>query len=354
VQVNLAPRLTLRAHEYLESWTGPHKGDAPDLVVVNSSWLPQFSGSFVPLDDLRASSAAGKILPPVLSLLTVQGHLMAVPWCLGARVLLVRSDLITEKHLPLPEDWAKLAFLTAPGLNRPPDQWGIGLPGARSGGGAILLQEMFWAEGDALIGPHGGVDLTTPGKVRALDRYCKLAQFAEPEIMTWPQTELENAFVQGHLGLLVSDTWVARAWQSYKNAPKYEVLPLPHGDTPVADLLGDGLAVFASSPEKAEALAFAQMLLTSTAQRKLVAWGGIPVHADLLAEMAHDPLLEAVLPTLAAAQGGAADAPAAAMQALENAIYLAVSGRQTPAEALRVEQQWLGASASAVPGGPPG
>jgi ABC-type glycerol-3-phosphate transport system substrate-binding protein len=195
----------------------------------------------------------------------------------------------------------------------------------------VLLEEMIWAEGERLVEEHGGIALNTPAKVRALERLCALARFAQPEALTWTQTELETAFGEGRVGLMVSDTWVARSWKSIPKAPAYRALPLPSGGgQPVADLMGDGLAIFTRAREKELALAFAQMLLTSTAQKKLVEWGGLPVHEDLIAAAKDDPLLGPVLPTLRGAQGGAANVPPNALRALEYAMYLALSGRETP------------------------
>lgn len=353
VTVNIHPRPTLSAYRYLERWSGLEAGNAPDLVVINSSWLPQFAPHLASLESLRPA-AEKKILKPVLDLLTVNGQLVAVPWGLGARVVLARADLLEAKRLAAPEDWSKLVYVTAPGLHRPPEVWGFGLPGAAGGGGGVLLEEMIWAEGDTLVGEHGGVTLNTPGKVRALERLCELAKYSEPEALSWTQTELESAFGQGRVGMMVSDTWVARSWKSIPQAPAYRVLPLPGGGEPVADLLGDGLAVFATARERDLAVAFAQMLLTSTAQKKLVEWGGLPVHEDLIAAAKEDPLLGPILPTLRAARGGGANTPPTTLRALEYAIYLAVSGRQTPAEALNAAQKALAASLTTAPGGPPG
>ena len=361
VQIHLNPHPTLKAYALLSAWGGKDRDNAPDLVVINSNWLAQFAAQLAPLDELDRTSAASKILPPALDLLRVRGSLRAVPWCLGARCLLARSDLLAERHLPTPADWQQIAILTAPRLHRPaqtpqspPGVWGIGLPGFATGGGAVLLEEMFWAEGEALIEAHGGVDLTTPGKVKALERFCELAHASEPEVLNWSQPELETAFGEGRVGLLVSDTWAAKAGQKVKDAPKYVALPLPGSKAPVADLLGDGLAVCATSKYQADALEFAKFLLSAEAQKGLVAWGGLPVHQDLQAEARQDPVIGGLMAGLEKAQGGGANAPPAALQALDYAIYLAVSGKQTPAQALHRAQQMLAASMSVTPGAPPG
>ncbi|NLO72993.1 MAG: extracellular solute-binding protein [candidate division WS1 bacterium] len=354
IRVHLNPHPTMNAYAKLNGWCGLDEANAPDLAVINSSWLALFAPRLASLDELERTPAAARLLAPALELMKVNGRLLAVPWCLGARVLLVRPDLLAERRLSEPQNWGQMALITAPGLHRPPQVWGMGLPGAAGGGGAVLLQEMLWAEGERVIEAHGGVNLATPGKIKTLERFCELARYAQPEVLSWSQTELENAFGEGRMGLLVSDTWVAQAWQKIEGAPEYRALPLPGGEQPVADVLGDGLAVFARSQHQAAAVRFAHWVMSGLAQKNLMAWGGLAVHQDLLAEAREDPVIGAVIPTMAKAQGGAANAPPAALRALDYAIYLAVSGKQPPAEALALAQKVLAGSMTTTPGAPPG
>jgi len=355
VIVNLRRHATLTAYPLLTRWTGVDAGSAPDLVVISASWLPQFQAALAPLDSLAASPAAQKIVPPALQLFTADGHLKAVPWGLGARVLLVRSDLLQDKGLTPPTTWEQVTAVAA-SLHNPPQVYGLGLPGAREGGGAALLQEMMWAEGDPAFDGRSAVDLATEGKACALARFVELAKSAQPEVLSWSQNELEQLFALGRLGMLVTDTWVARSWRGVQGIPAYQVLPLPGSKQPMGRLLGDGLAVFARSPKRDLASKFAQMVLTAQAQQRLTEWGGLPVHQDLIEKAVSDPLLGPLMPTLAGATILFPHQPPALSKALDYALYLAVSGRATPAAALAAAQEMLrGEQGSPVaPGAPAG
>ena len=354
VLVNLHRHATVTAYPLLMRWTTIDPGSAPDLLVISSSWLAQFKDSLVALDTAAAGAPAKKFAPAALDLFMLDGHLRAVPWSLAARVLVVRSDLLAEKKLKAPEDWKQVAEVAA-ALHNPPQRYGIGLPGGENGGGAPLLQEMMWAEGDALLGPTGEVELTGAAKVQALQRYAELTKVAQPETLTWTQNDLEALFVAGRLGMVITDTWAARSWQGAPDMPEFQVLPLPGGAQPVGHLLGDGLAVFSKSPERDLAVQFAQMVLLPQAQRKLVEWGGLQVHQDLLAEADKDPLLSAVLPTVPQARIIPPFQPPALNKALDYALYLVLSGRATPAVALAAAQSALrGQAAPTTPGAPLG
>jgi ABC-type glycerol-3-phosphate transport system substrate-binding protein len=354
VVVSLNRHVTATAYPLLMRWSTIDPDSAPDLLVISSSWLAQFKDSLAPLDSVAKSAPAAKIVPPALSLFTLDGHLRAVPWSLAARTLAVRSDLLADKRLKPPATWDQVAEVAA-ALHSPPQLYGLGLPGAERAGGAALLQEMIWAEGDELTTPSGAVDLTGPAPARALQRYVTLAPSAQPEILTWTQPELEALFAAGRLGMVVTDTWVARSWKGVPGMPAYQVLPLPGGKQPLGHLLGDGLAVFAKSKDRELALQFAQMVLLPQAQRKLVEWGGLPVQQDLLAEAGKDPLLAALLPTVPQAHLIPPTQPAELSEALDYALYLALSGRATPEQALAAAQERLRAGATpTTPGAPPG
>lgn len=355
VIVNFSRHGTAGAYDRITRWATIDPASAPDLLVISGSWVAEFKDALAPLDKLAASAAARKIVPPALELFTVDGHLRAVPWSLAARVLLVRRDLLEAKHLEAPQTWDQVAEVAA-ALHDPPKLYGIGMPGAPGGGGATLLQEMIWSEGEALLTPTGAVSLDGPGKVRALERYAALARSAPPEVLSWPQTELEGLFAAGRLGMLITDTWVAKSWEKAPGMPAYQVLPLPQGTVAVGRILGDGLAVFAQGKQQELAMQFVQTLLQPQAQQKLVELGGLPVHQSLLAEPAKNPLLAALLPTVAQARILSPLQPPVTGKLLETALYLTLSGRTTATEALTACQQMLHGEGSpeAPPGAPPG
>lgn len=352
VTVSLSRHATITAYPLLLRWSTIDPGGAPDLTVISSSWLPQFAESLAPLDSVATSAPASKIVPPALDLFRLDGRLRAVPWSLAARTLVVRSDLLAEKRLSAPKTWEQVAEVAA-ALHNPPQRYGIGLPGAERSGGAAVLQEMMWAEGEELTAASGVVDLTRPGTVRALERYLALAKSAQPEVLSWTQPDLETFFAAGRLGMVVTDTWAVRTYKSMSGMPTFQALPLPGGRQPLGHLLGDGLAVFAKGPRRSLAVQYAQMVLMPQAQRKLVEWGGLPVQQELLAEASKDPLLAALVPTVPEARFIPPAQPPELSDALDYALYLALSGRATPAQALVAAQERLRSGGTPSPPGAP-
>jgi ABC-type glycerol-3-phosphate transport system substrate-binding protein len=351
VLVNFDRHDPASAYALLTGWAAIDPGDAPDLLIINGAWLAQFRDSLTPLDPLATTGAAQQMLRPALDLFTVDGHLLAVPWSLAARCLLVRSDLLAAKHLTAPQTWDQVEQVAA-ALHDPPHVYGLGLPAQAGAGGAALLQEMIWAEGEEAVSPTGALDLTGPGKVRALERYAALAQSAPPEALTWSQNDLERLFVAGRLGMVVTDTWAAQSWKKLPGMPAYEVLPLPAAQQAVGQLLGDGLAVFGQSKQRILAMQFAELVLEKRAQECLVEWGGLPVQRELLAAPPKSPLLAALWPGLAQSRIMSPLQTPLVTRLLDSALYLTLSGRMTPTEALAACRAALRAETG--PGTPPG
>ncbi len=187
------------AYQRLQAWSGPERATAPDMVLVPNGWLPEFSRLLRSLDATLSASHQAVFYRQVLDLFTNAGRLQAVPWRIGARGLMVRTDLLRQAGLEPPRAWEDVRK-AAQKLHNPPDIYGIGLPG-RQGGGE-LLAEMTWAFGGSLY-PEDSYTLATDASTKALQLCKQLTEFAQPEVLTWSQPELENLFTEGKLAMLV-------------------------------------------------------------------------------------------------------------------------------------------------------
>jgi multiple sugar transport system substrate-binding protein len=113
-------------------WTGAHEklltgfaGDSlPDVMMVNSAWLPELAlvGAVVPPPPgslLLADQFAG-----ALASVVVEGRAMAVPWTADSWVQFFRRDLLAEAGYDAPPlDWAEWMRMAQAIKRRHPDRF---------------------------------------------------------------------------------------------------------------------------------------------------------------------------------------------------------------------------------------
>ncbi len=340
IVLNVHP--TSKAYQRLEAWSSPEHATTPDMVVLPSAWLPEFGHMLRSLQAALSAVQRAAFYPLVLEMFTVDGRLQAMPWLIGARGLLVRADLLQEARQAAPETWEEV-LQVAKALHNPPAVYGIGLPGAAGAG--ELLTEMIWAYGGALYDEEGHLRLDSAATVAALECLGRLAEAAQPQALTWTQTELEGLFVQGKLAMLVTDSWWARQVTQDRGFDwPVQMVGLPRQSQPTAHLIGEGLAIFRDTPHERECLEFARMVAQQQCQAQLLKLGGLPTSPDLAAACRDDPMRAA----LALGLDHARNVPTADREkvysALSLAVYLSLSGRMAPTEALQHAQDVLLAS----------
>jgi len=317
------------AYQRLQGWSGPQRATAPDMVLVPNAWLPQFKGLLRSLETALSARQRAIFYPGVLELFASAGRLQAVPWRIGGRGLVVRTDLLEQAGLDLPQTWEDVRK-AAEKLHNPPDIYGIALPG-RQGGGEMLT-EMIWGFGGSLYGEEG-YTLATDAGTKALQLYKQLAELAQPEVLTWSQAEMEALFAEGHLAMLVTDTW----WlQRIVRHPGFDLqaqmLALPAADEPVVHLIGEGLAIVNGSSHEAQCLEFVRMVCQSESQAKLLGLGGLPSGPNCGEIQQNDTIWGALATSIS--QSLPAQSRQRIFDALQWALYLSLSGRQDAAGAL--------------------
>ena len=112
-------------------WTGAHEKlltgfagrSLPDVMMVNSAWLPELAlvGALLPP---AGSPLLTDQFPGALASVTVGGHPVAVPWTANAWVQYYRRDLLAEVGYDAPPlDWAEWLRMAAKLKRRHPDRY---------------------------------------------------------------------------------------------------------------------------------------------------------------------------------------------------------------------------------------
>ncbi len=339
-RIVLNPHPPSTAYQRLQAWSGPERMTAPDMVVVPNAWLPQFKGLLRSLGAALHASQRAVFYPQVLDLFTTAGRLQAVPWRLGGRGLVVRTDLFAEAGLDLPRTWEDVRK-AAQKLHKPPDIYGIGLPGCQGAG--EMLTEMIWALGGNLH-TEEGYTLATDAGTEALQLYRQLTEFAQPEVLTWRLAELENLFAEGRLAMLVTDTW----WlQHIVTQPDFDLpvqmIALPAAEESVTHLIGEGLGIVNGSSHQEQCLEFVRMVCQPESQAELLKLGGLPSGPHCGEVSRADPIWGALAATVSQSQSLLAQSRQRIFDALRWALYLSLSGRQDVTSALESAEAALSA-----------
>ncbi len=319
------------AYQYLQAWSGPERATAPDMVVVPNAWLPEFKGLLRSLGTALSAPQRAVFYPGVLDLFTSAGRLQAVPWRIGGRGLVVRTDLLEQAGLDLPQTWEHVRE-AAEKLHNLPDIYGIGLPG-RQGGGEMLT-EMIWAFGGSLY-TEEDYTLATESGTKALQLYKQLAELAQPEVLTWSQAELEALFAEGHLAMLVTDTWWLQRAAGHPDFDlEIQMLALPAVEEPAVHLIGEGLGIVNGSSYEEQCLEFARMVCQPESQAKLLQLGGLPsgLHCGEIDQ--NDTIWGALAANISQSRSLPAQSRQRIFDALQWALYLSLSGRLDAAGAL--------------------
>ncbi|MFJ3900530.1 ABC transporter substrate-binding protein [Streptomyces sp. NPDC090025] len=244
-------------------------GNAPDLVSIEYSSLPEFvsSGALQDIGDQFTADDRAGLLPQAVELTTLGGKNWAVPFDASPQAFYYRKDLFAKYHVTVPKTWDEFKAAAAQ-VKRADAKARIAtfFPDDPTTFEAMAWQagaQWFKAEHDTWK-----IDTTDPAttKVAAYwqglldaDLVHKNASFS-PE---WTGS-LKNGTTLGYLGA----SWGAGVLKGTlpEQSGKWAVAPMPHWGTPASGMLGGtSFAVTKGSAKKAAAVEFAEWMSTTEA-----------------------------------------------------------------------------------------
>jgi multiple sugar transport system substrate-binding protein len=338
-------------------------GEGPDLACVRLESMPALveQGILEPMDDRLPVEAWGALMPALVPSVEWQGMRYVLPYDIGVRVILYREDLFHAAGIPAPSPtwtWDELVA-GAKGLTRDLDgdgtidQWGFGVPAARSRKSILQWLPWFWGLGGVLQGKDGEVTLCTPAAVGAMQWYRDLAhkhRVTPPTFFAMDQDTVFQGLASGLFAMTEGGSWekaMLKKHSLFNEKIRIACLPRarPGGaSTPLVD--GWGFGVLTHDKEKQAVLARLLEHLCSKEHQfaKFRASGMLspfqPVYEDPL--FTQDPEGK----VLAEALQDARPAPTlpsfpSISEALESALQEVLMGGKKPTEALAAQDQWL-------------
>ncbi|WP_162452325.1 extracellular solute-binding protein [Phytoactinopolyspora mesophila] len=292
------------------------EGQAPDLAVLDSVWMPEFaaSGFLHPLEDLDETWIRAEFetdfLPPLITANRYQGGTYAVSLSADVAGLWYRRNELQRLDLEPPETWADLSAvghaLLGDGITHP-----LALPGGSKGAETTTycLLAFLASNGVEVLGP-GAVTLGQPRTVQAL---TFLRQLVEEELLPAEAVGYEwnrpiRLLARGQAGISFGGSYEARALAEKMDVELGELadhvgfIPIPRGPEGGAPASLAGTMVCGIFRQAAHPLLAWRLLRHLTAPEPLAAigtaTGRIPPRRSAIELIDDDPLLDTAVGVL--------------------------------------------------------
>ncbi|CCK28536.1 putative sugar ABC transporter substrate binding protein [Streptomyces davaonensis JCM 4913] len=312
----------------------------PDLLMIDNADLQQIAqtGALTPLDqygiDTRGFSEG------ILSAGTYDGQVYGLAPYVSTVALFYNKDMLAEAGVAVPRTWAELEAAAAE-LTRP-GRYGMAVDANATFEGTWQFLPFLWSnDGDE-------TRLDTPQAAQALQLWVDLVESGSmsKSVLNWTQADVHDQFTAGRTAMMINGPWRI---PSLDKDVEWGVAPVPvprSGQAPVTPLGGEVWTVPQSDSEprrhKAaevlECLNASSTMLTLAEQHHTV-----PSRAAAAAQYAEqnpsmNVFVESVEKARARTEQLGVRWPKAAT-GIYTAIQSALTGRQTPEEALEDAQR---------------
>ncbi len=338
------------AYDQLSRWSGSWAQYAPDMTIIPDEWL----GDFAPMLMTFGSALdrlLGRFIPAALAPRVIDGRIHGVPWQMDAWCLYYRPDLLPEGR-EAPATWDELLACARDIATDTAGVHGLGLPGAECGGGAHRLLMLLWGAGGNIKDGEGNIHFISKELVEALDFYVRLSREGalQPEVLSWDSVQLQDEFSSGRVAMIIAGSSVAHTLRSSHPAVEFAIAPLPTRERPFAAIASTSLVILRTTQHRDECMDFLRHVVSEQGQYRLFQSGAVPCHETLVAAAGIDPLRAPFTANLDNAFGRPGRHWRDIEAMLDDAIFLALSGRYSAAEALqRVQTHYLSSGTDAAP-----
>jgi len=259
VKINLTDLTWANGHEKIV--IAFSSGTAPDIIELGSDWVAEFSsaGKLADITDEIKNDTSQYIgwSPGIW-----ENKIYAFPWILGTRVLFVNRDLVKkagydENFVPLNWDQMKTLCYKIDSLGK--KIHGFGSNAAEKHRLYKKFLPFFWAAKGRIISEDGEYAVFSSEKAyEALKFYKELNDSCS---MIDTQRRLEDAFLDGKIGMIISGDWLLKRIKNEKPDFNFVTTFIPGPKFPGKSFAGgEYLAINATSPNKLAALDFIKYL----------------------------------------------------------------------------------------------
>ncbi len=314
----------------------------PDLLMLDNPDLQQIAqtGALTPLDQYGIDS--GGYAKGILSAGTYKGKVYGLAPYVSTVALFYNKDMLAEAGVTVPRTWDELK--TAAARLKRPGRYGMAVDANATFEGTWQFLPFLWSNG----GDEKHLD--TPQAAQALQLWVDLVKSGSmsKSVLNWTQADVHDQFVAGRTAMMINGPWRIPALNKDKKL-HWGVVPVPvprTGQTPVTPLGGEVWTIpqSASKARQEKAARVLACLNNSSTMLTLAEQHfTVPSRPAVAAQYAEQvPSMAAFAKTVEAARARTGELgvrwPKAAT-GIYTAIQSALTGEQTPQEALRHAQR---------------
>ncbi|MFQ5607442.1 MAG: extracellular solute-binding protein [Candidatus Zixiibacteriota bacterium] len=265
IKVNLTELTWANGHEKIV--VALASGSGPDLLELGSDWIPEFVEA-ERLTDLTANLSATRDLFVSWEPVTSGGRLYGRPWILGTRVMFYNRDLLAKagygaEYIPFNLSQFEEAAYKIDSLGAEISGWGSNA--AESHRLYKKFLPFFWSHNASFYSENNefGVVSSMEGGA-ALKLYKELHESCS---MVETQRRLEDAFLEGKVGCVLSGDWLLKRIRNEKPEFNFATGLFPGKKVAGTSFLGgEYLVVNAASKKKGAALRLLRFITSPESQ----------------------------------------------------------------------------------------
>lgn len=199
----------------------------PDVIELGSDWVAQFSSAGV-LSELNSRTIDfNKFVDFTQEPCLYHNKIYALPWYVDTRVIFYNKKLLQESEVDIQsiqtfDDWLAATKKIQDhyyGQNK----YGIAVNGPDSHRLYKKIASYLWSYGGDILNRKKQFVLNSQNNILAVEKYAEGLQYG----IMGTQRSLDESFVQGNIGFIISGAWLLQKIQNENPTLEYGVMTLP-------------------------------------------------------------------------------------------------------------------------------
>jgi multiple sugar transport system substrate-binding protein len=257
------------------------QGKPPTLARVATRWIPQYvaAGLLEPVDGYMSAEFRSQFIPLLINEGSqYEGRTFGLPITVSSRALYYNKTLFQQAGLTSPpENWADLKNAARAIHSLGPDKYGFGIQG-KEAETSTYFYYFLWGNGGDILTQDGTRPMFNGPEGQEAAQFLKDMideGLTQPNPAESVRKDMETAFVEGKLGMVVTGPWLARRLETEVPSLEYGLSAIPYQTTATTLAAQDTLILFKQAQNKEAAWKFVEFLYADEYRLKYVVTEGV-------------------------------------------------------------------------------
>lgn len=257
------------------------QGNPPTLARVATRWIPEYvaAGLLEPVDHYMTPDFRAQFIPLLINEGSqYEGRTFGLPITVSSRAFYYNEDLFKQAGVASPPtNWDELYEAAQTIHKLGPDTYGFGVQG-KDLETSTYFYYFLWGNGGEILTEDG----TRPAfngaaGQEAITFITRMINegLTQPNPTQSSRADLETAFVEGRLGMVITGPWLARRLANEAPDLDYGLSTIPYQTTPTTLAAQDTLILFKQAQNKDAAWKFIEFLYADQYRLKYVLTEGV-------------------------------------------------------------------------------